>query len=67
MNKIKKSLEIIFILFSFSCFAIEENYKELEKIETKLKYNKEILSDLKKIEQELNFDIKKIESSLKKY
>lgn len=67
MNEIKKSLKIIFILFSFSCFAIEENYKELEKIETRLKYNKEILSDLNKIEQELNFDIKKIESSLKKY
>ena len=67
MFKVTSFLAIIFIFFVQSSYSLEENYKELEKIEEKLKYNKKVLLDLKKIEKELNFDIKKIEKNLKRY
>ena len=55
------------LIITVKVFAIEENYKELKQIEKKLKYNKEILLDLRKIENELNNDIRKIDKNLKRY
>ena len=63
--KLKFTITIV-TFFCFKLFAIEENYKELEAIEEELKYNKEILLELKKIENELSSDIRKVDLDLKK-
>ena len=45
----------LILMINFKGHAIEENYKELKQIEKNLKYNKEILLNLRKIENELNY------------
>ena len=67
MFKLASFLIIILVFFSRYSYSLEENYKELEKIEKKLNYNKKVLLDLKKVEKELSLDIKKIEKNLKRY
>ncbi len=67
MFKLQYILIILITFFTLSLYSIEDNYKELKKVEKKLKYNKEILIELKNIEKELDFDIRKVDRSLKKY